>query len=172
MISQNEIMKLVKEYAKSPEGKAEIKRVYGIDYDEKFTKATARSYGEKMKRILFAHINSKIKSFDIKDIIVSEVFTDSNGKDSITISFSEEALKRKSLRPDLYPDGLENIVLLFAHGYHTRHPIYGTWEKPSGNINVWGKRSREPSGFLHDAVAEFNAMASGIAFAALDEKYE
>ena len=171
MISQNEIMKLVKEYAKSPEGKAEIKRVYGIDYDEKFTKTTARIYGERMKRILFTHISEKIKSFDIKDIIVSDVI-DNNGKYSIAISFSEESLKRKSLRPDLYPDGLENIVLLFAHGYRTGHPIYGTWEKPSGNIDVWGKRSREPSSFLQDAVAEFNAMAKGIAFAALEEKYD
>ena len=172
MISEREIMKIVKEYAKSPEGKAEIKKVYGVDYDENFTKTTINKWTSKMRKILFEHVHSLIDSFNINDIIIGEPEIRSDGKAAVSISFNEAALARKSLDPESYPEGISNIVLLFAHGYHTSNPLFGVWERPSGSIEIWAKRNREPNDFLYDAVNEFNSSAQGIAFAKLENEYK
>lgn len=112
-ISENYIMKLVREYAKSPEGKQAIREKYGIEYDEKFTRSQVKAYGNKMKKILYNHIHSEIKSISMDDIIVEEPLLREDGRFEIKLSFREESLHRESL----YPDGLKNIVLLFAKGY-------------------------------------------------------
>lgn len=171
MISEKEIMKKVYEYAKTEEGKAAIKAATGMDYDETFTVSKAKSYGNKLKDILYKHIVALIKSFSINDIIVGDVMIGKDGRYSMKISFDDEALKRQSLRPDLYPEGLQNIILLFAHGYHTNKPIYGVWHKETGDVRVRGRRDREPNNYLHEAINEFNILAKGIAFAQLEEKY-
>ena len=171
MITTREIMKIIEDYAKTPEGKAAIKQATGKDYDETFTIAKARRYGEKLKSILYKHTVELIKSFTLSDIIVGDVIVNSDGLYSMKIYFNEETIKRQSLRPDLYPDGLQNIVLLFAHGYHTSRPIYGVWHKQSGDVRIRGKRDRDPNNFLYDAIDEFNASAKGVAFAQLEDKY-
>ena len=56
MISEKEIMKKVYEYAKTEEGKAAIKAATGMDYDETFTVSKAKSYGNKLKDILYTSI--------------------------------------------------------------------------------------------------------------------
>lgn len=172
MISEAYINKLVKEWAKTPAGKAEIKKVTGKDYDEKFGLGKAREYGRRMQRILFEKINPIIKSIQLTDIVVGEPTIDDDGQTRLLISFKEGSLHRESLDSSRYPDGLNNIVLLFAKGYHANGSIHGTWHKPSGDVEVWSRRSREPNDFLYRAVADFNNMANGIAIAELDNKYK
>lgn len=172
-ISEAYIMKLVREYAKSPEGKQAIREKYGIEYDEKFTRAQVKAYGNRMKKILYNHIHDEIKSISLDDIIVEEPLLREDGRFEIKLSFREGSLHRESLYPDGYPDGLKNIVLLFAKGYHTSHPVHGDWTYNGSVVakSVWGKRSRAPSNFLNDAVDEFNGASAGVATAYLEGEY-
>ncbi len=179
MISEKYIMKLVKEYAKSPEGQAEIQKKYGVQYREKIPQSELMAYGEKMKQILFAHINPIIKSITMDDIIVEPPVVNKGGRLSMKISFREGSLHRESLYEDGYPEGLSNIVLLFARGYHASDYAYGLWGLPnqtwyggSGFVSVRSRKDREPNHFLHDAVNEFNGSSGGFAVAKLEEKYQ
>ena len=172
MLSDSYIIKLVKNWAKTPEGKAEIKKVTGEDYVEEFTKSKAKEYGRKMQRILFEKINPIIKSIQLTDIIVGEPTVDTDGYMRLYISFKDGSLHRDSLVPNRYPEGINNIVLLFTKGYHAQGSVHGTWHKPSGDIETWSRRSREPNDFLNRAVADFNNIAKGIAMAKLDDKYK
>jgi len=167
-------MKLVREYAKSPEGKQAIKEKYGVDYDEKFTKARMRSCGNKMKKILYKHIHAEIKSVSLDDIIVNEPSQGEDGLFEIKLSFREGSLHRDSLYPDAYPEGLSNIVLLFTKGYNASRSVHGDWTYNGKTVasDIWGKRRRVKSTFLDDAVAEFNSTANGVATASLDGIYK
>lgn len=168
MISKQKIMELVKEYAKSEEGKAAIKETYGIAYDEKFNKQKARAYVKQMRDILYSHVSTLIKSLAKEDILVGKVECDEKGRWTAKISFAEGALRRESLAPNLYPDGLQDIVLLFERGYHASHSLHGEWH---GDI-VASRVSREPNGFLQDAVDEFNRKNSAVATASLAGVYD
>ena len=105
------------------------------------------------------------------DIVISDFIFNEEGKLTIKISFKEGSLQRESLRPDLYPDGLENIVLLFAHGYDA-NGIRGQWKNSkSYPAHINSLRHRDPNGFLQDAVDEFNSKGGNIAKAVLEAKY-
>jgi hypothetical protein len=177
MISEEYILKLVKEYAASPEGRAAIKKQYGIELtDTHMTKAQMTAYARKMKQILYEHVHSEIKSISPEDIIIGEPVQDSSGQARINISFRQDALFRESLDPDEYPEGIEDIVLHFAHGWHAKKHIYGLWRRPSYNggyyAQVRSRKDREPSPFLQNAVNEFNSSANGCAVAELNEEYK
>lgn len=167
MISTNTIMKLVKEYAKSPEGKAEIKRVYGVDYDENFTKQKADSIIKAMKTILFKHVNTVINSIQLDDIVAGEL-TVEDGKAMARISFKEGSLHRESLIPEFHPEGIKDIVLLFETGYHASQSVHGLWH----DKETYSRTDREPNSFLQDAVEEFNNKYKGTAIARLDGVYK
>jgi len=178
MISEEYIMKRVREYAKTPEGKAAIKEKWGVDYEPDGTRRAQkrmRDLGEKCKRILFKHISRLIKSITLDDIIVGEPTKDKNGY-IISISFKASALHRDSLYEDGYPEGLDNIVLLFAHGFTARDYAYGLWLRPSWDggryVSARSVKSRAPDNFLNDAVEEFNKTAVGFAVARLEGEYK
>lgn len=168
MISQNDIMKIVKDYAKSPAGKKAIKDTYGIEYDEKFNKNKAMVYAKKMKDILFKHVNSVIKSIAADDIRIGELCVNDEGRLYISIFFDPNCLQRESLRYDLYPEGISNIVLLFERGYHANGAVHGEWH----GVHTWSLTDREPNSFLKDAVQEFNSRNSKVATASLEGVYE
>ena len=177
MINEQEIMKLVKEYAKSPEGKKKIKETYGIEYSERIDEKSLKAYGEKMKAILFKHTAAVIDSISPDDIIVGDVKETAEGY-TLEISFREERLRRESLYVDEYygDDELQNIVLLFAKGYHARDYVYGFWSKPGEGVTwyqprIRSRKDREPNPFLKNAVAEFNQSSKGIAVATLEGEY-
>ena len=109
MITQEFIMRQLEKWASTKEGKAAIKKKYGVDYDDKSHKAL-KKYAQMMKEILYNHTHALIKSITMDDIIISDFIFNEEGKLTIKISFKEGSLQRESLRPDLYPEGLENIV--------------------------------------------------------------
>lgn len=157
MISEEYIMKLVKDYAKSPAGKAAIKKQTGITYTEKDPSAVLMTYGEQMKNILYKNVNALIKSITLDDIVVQKPYQDKDGLWKLEVSFKEDSLHRESLDLENYSEGLNNIVLLFAKGYHARNHVYGFWVDKYGNHgNVRSRKDREGSDFLIQAVNEFN----------------
>lgn len=179
MITEKYIMGLVRRYADTPQGRAEIKRKYGVEYREDISDKELISYGEKMKQILFEHINREIRSVTLDDIIVEDPQVDKQGRVTLKISFKEGSLHRDSLYLEGYPEGLENIILLFARGYHAKDYVYGLWNLPNrtwrgGNdfVGVRSRKDRAPSNFLYNAISEFNSISNGIAVARLEEKYK
>ncbi len=174
MITEAYINKLIEEYAKSPAGKAEIKRKTGITYTDKDPSAMLTAYGEQMKNILYKHVSALIKSVTPEDIIVEKPYLDRDGLWRLEVSFREGSLRRDSLDLDDYPEGLDNIVLLFAKGYNARNYVYGWWMTSYGNHgDVRSRKSREGSDFLIQAVNEFNNGAGkGIARAELLGAYK
>lgn len=176
MISQRYIMELLRKFAKSPAGQEAIKEASGADYKASGRDEEMRRYGLQMKKILYEYIKPVIHSFRSEDIIVDFPEAE-NGQYTVRVSFNAAALRRDSLYPEKYKDGLENIVLLFAHGYRASNYAYGPWsamdssgaQKPLGWIRSRISRPQNP--FLHMAVAEFNRMAGGKALAYLEEKY-
>lgn len=168
-------MSLVKKYAKTKEGKAAIKEKTGLNYIPNITATKLTTYGEEMKKILFSKISQLIKSFLEEDIIVGQPYKDENGYWRVKLSFREEALRRNSLDTKYFPQGISNIVLLFARGYHANGRVYGSWVSPKfGYIGrVRSKPSREGSDFLIEAVDEFNKLYSKtIARAELEGVYK
>ena len=173
MISESYIMSLVKNYAKSPEGKKAIKETYGIDYDEKFTKTKIKMYANRMKKILFNHIHPLIKSIELNDIVIGEPEYNDDGYCEVHISFAEGSLHRDSLNPTGYPNGLQNIILLFKKGYHASNQVHGNWTYKGKTVaeGIWSRESREPNDFLDQAVTEFNNLANDMAIAVLEGEY-
>lgn len=175
MITEDYFMQLVRNYAKSPAGRKAIKEKYGVTYAPEFSPHDAKYYGEMMKKILYQRIHPLISSIEMDDIIVGSPTLDSTGKYyTIHVGFAEGSLHRESLYPEGYPHGLDNIILLFAHGYNAKDAVHGSWQYHGKTIreDTWSKTSREPNSFLDDAVAEFDKKAKGIAIAILEDEYE
>lgn len=174
MITEEYLMKRLREWARSPEGKKEIKKQTGIDYVDRSPSQQFKVYGEQMRQILFAHINPIIKSITLNDIIVGTPYKGEDGKYRVDISFREDALHRESLNPGRFPDGVHNIVLLFTKGYHAGNYVYGEWKNSSRpGDTIRSKISRPANDFLSRAVAEFNSKNGKRSIVAmLDEKYK
>lgn len=174
MITENYIMKIVKDYANSPAGKAAIKKKTGLTYTSEDPSAILVAYGETMKQVLFKRINALIKSVTMDDIIVGKPYQNEYGIWSIDISFRDGSMRRDSLDLENYQEGLKNIVLLFAKGYHARNYVYGWWMTSYGNHgSVRSRKDRTGDDFLIKAVDEFNKnYGKDMAMAALVGDYK
>lgn len=180
MISEDYIMKLVREYAKSPAGKTAIKKQTGLIYTDEDPSTMLTAYGEQMKNILYEHVHALIRSIILDDIVVRKPYQDKNGMWKLEISFKDGVLKRDSLDTDNYPEGVYNIVLLFAKGYHAKKYVYGHWYLPNQTwygggdfVHIRSKKDRNGSDFLIQAVNEFNEnVGKGIAKAELLGDYK
>ena len=167
------ILGLLKQYAKSPEGKAKIKEMYGIDYKERIGDKDFLYYGNLMKKILYEKASGVIKSMNVDDIIVGAPTQGADGMWTLTIEFDKEKIHRDSLLPHPtktsagYPDGFDDIVLLFSKGYHARDYVYGDWH----GKRIRSRLSRKPNNFLEEAVKDFNVETKGAAYAELTGKY-
>lgn len=178
MLSEDYIMNIIRAYAKTPHGKAQIKKKYGIDYKgegegKRMKKADLPKYGEQMKQILYSHIHHLIKSITLEDIIVGAPTKDVDNQWKIDISFRTGALERDSLVPG---KRLNNIVILFTKGYHASKYAHGKWNiaAPGAEakyVYVQSKKDREGNDFLQQAVNQFNAEFGDIAKAELGEVY-
>ena len=171
MLSEEYIMNLVREYASTPAGQKEIKRIYGIEYGgSRLTKSQMMQYGEKLKTTLLDYITPLIKSITADDIVVGEPQMNKPTKEwYMNISFKEENLARKSL---VEGQRLNNIVSLFTKGYHASKRVHGYWETPSGKKYVASRVQRDPNDFLQRAVDMFNAKSKGVVKATLSERYK
>ena len=77
--------------------------------------------------------------------------TTTEGGYHVTTEFGD--VWRPSLRPDMYEEGAENIVLLFNNGYYAMNYIVGVWH---GEDSWVSRRERTGLHFLQDFVADFN----------------
>ena len=80
----------------------------------------------------------------------------------IEVWFSED-LRRDSLAPDYFDEGIDNIAALLNKGYPTtRHTVYGTWAGHgyADSFNIPSLRQREGLHFIENAVREYMAAYS------------
>lgn len=161
------IKEVLDDFVKSDEGKAYIKQETGLTYDPKFTRQKANSYVQKAARIIFEEISGVIKSFQMTDLIIGEVKTDENGRFYAEITLNPAAIRRDSLYPEKYPEGIENIVLHFAHGWNANGTVYGSWH---GKV-VPSRETRSPNDYLKNAVLRINTETEGVLTAELASQY-
>lgn len=178
MLSEEYILTLIEKYSQTAAGKAEIAKRKKGKFDARVATEGAKKQslkqmsqiGNDMRDILFRKISKIIKSFKIEDIIVGAPEPQGD-KYSISISFNEDALRRESLDPDRYPDGVSNIVKLFINGYDARGAVYGVW-KGHGDEEIWSLRHRDPNDFMEKAVEEFNSKYTDVAHAETTNEYK
>lgn len=193
-LSQQELESIIERISKTSAGKDAIQKAMGGKRNAKFVprfevpsrdtavdRVLMISKAEEMKEILFRHITADtqtdgrrgLANFPKNAIIVEPPVAVGGGSVDyiINISFDAEALRRQSLNPFTYPDGINDIISLFVHGYDARGAVVGTWH---GEENVWSLQHRDPNDFMTRAVAEFNEnnKQGGFVTAALREKYK
>lgn len=88
------------------------------------TDASRAMVDEILKRIRTA-IETKFPYIDAKLFRVYGPFEAKDGRDEYRIFFEPEAVHRESLYHEGYPDGLENIILLYSKGGKpNKHAVY------------------------------------------------
>ena len=177
-LSANSINQMLEKYIKSSAGKQAVKQYKKDVFNGKKGTGTSSGIqsrnsmiqmGEKMKDILWVQIANAIPSFSRDGIILSEPEETATGDYKISVSFDEEAIHRESLYPIKYPEGVDNIVMLFTKGYdHVSGRTYGQWN----GYTTWNKTSRESNDFLAQAVEVFNNYSPIGVKAELDETYK
>lgn len=191
-LSQAEIESLIEKFSRTTAGKAAIQNAlggknkkfiaryhsdvkYGVSAEDK---AKMIDKAKIMKSILFRHITngtgdgerSGLINFPESAIIVGTPKKVGNtGNYEIDISFDSDSLRRQSLDPDRYPDGITDIIKLFVRGYDARGSVFGQWH----GEEAASLRHRNPKSFMSDAVQEFNdGNRDGTVVAVLSSKYQ
>ncbi len=168
----------LKKWASSPAGKKRIaeERAKKLRAGQKFGQGSssvsveqAKKMGDEMRDILYAHLPVGLKaSISTGDIIVSAPKVQADGSMLVELSFRPEALERESLDPEKYPEGVDNIIRLFSHGYTAHGDVWGMWH----GHEQWNLRHRAADPFMQDAVDEFNALHGGAGVAELRGDYK
>lgn len=191
-LSQAELEAVIEKVSRTREGKAAISSAIGkknakfvARFDDGSSKAKAdrdkmNLKAEEMKEVLFRHLTADTQTdgrrgladFPKDAIIIGKpVAIGNTGDYRIDISFDADSLRRQSLSPDAYPEGITDIISLFVHGYNAKGSVVGSWH---GEDNVWSLRHRDPNDFMSRAVEEFNGNNNGDGFvqAILMDKYK
>lgn len=82
-----------------------------------------------------------------------------DGSREINISLDDSAFRRESLMPEIWGEGITNIILLFEKGYPLskgRYHVRGIWH----GEDIHAKLGRKGLGFIAKAISEFNNMHS------------
>lgn len=173
-LSQAELEAVIEKVSRTREGKAAISSAIGkknakfvARFDDGSSKAKAdrdkmNLKAEEMKEVLFRHLTADTQTdgrrgladFPKDAIIIGKpVAIGNTGDYRIDISFDADSLRRQSLSPDAYPEGITDIISLFVHGYNAKGSVVGSWH---GEDNVWSLRHRDSNDFMARAVEEFN----------------
>lgn len=191
-LSQAELEAVIEKVSRTREGKTAISSAIGkknakfvARFDDGSYKAKAdrdkmNLKAEEMKEVLFRHLTVDTQTdgrrgladFPKDAIIIGKpVAIGNTGDYRIDISFDADSLRRQSLSPDAYPEGITDIISLFVHGYNAKGSVVGSWH---GEDNVWSLRHRDSNDFMARAVEEFNGNNNGDSFvqAILMDKYK
>lgn len=105
---------------------------------------------------------------DIDHLVKSEARQRGEDEFVVEIDFDASAMRRPSIYPEGYPEGLTNIAKLLSTGYtNTGNLAYGVMN----GKRVYMPRVFKSDPFLELAVNEFNGTAPDGVFANLDKSY-
>ena len=174
------IKRCIAEYLETPAGKKlnlSIDDVTMVDHP-----MTVNTYNEIINNlidIVWTHIKydtitttgKGLYYFSRSSISFEMAYNPKTGLDAY-VGFYTNDVKRPSLYPQRYPNGVKNIIKLFTTGYQAKKHVYGNWNSSHGVYNnVRSTLRREPNPFLEDAVKEFNRDYAGRAKARLLTEY-
>lgn len=191
-LSQAELESVIEKVSRSQGGKSAIRAALGKknakfvarfnaeSLESKIGKDKMAIKAEEMRDVLLKHITADTQTdrrhgladFPKNAIIIGKPMPVGNtGNFRIDISFDSESLRRQSLNPDAYPEGIADIISLFVHGYDAKGSVIGSWHGMDG---TWSLRHRDANDFMTRAVNEFNESNSGDSFvtAVLTDKYK
>ena len=99
-----------------------------------------------------------------------------DNKYQISVSFDGN-MRRDSLAPDYFDEGIENIAALLNKGYSAKHTIYGTWPGHgyADYFNIGSLRQREGAHFIEGAIRAFmayDAKKYGVVDIQMDDIYK
>ena len=151
MLDETFLSEAIEKFASSPDGKKQIKKKYGVDYDKNskgMSQADLMAYAEKAKRILYSHIVSQVPGIMFHNIKINQPVVNKDGTTTVVLSLRD--VQRESLQPKRHWRGIEDIVLHFARGWSARYRIWGTWH----GQEVGSRQRRESHPFILRALKE------------------
>lgn len=196
-VNASSVLKVLDDHFESKECKEKIKKKQleyikkGVYTTNAGSKIIDDDYWMNVAEMLRECICSRALSHDLPESVMSDIYSMRcfgpyiQGEDVRFDLVFVDNLSRKSLYPEEYDDGLENIIALFntgikANGEPTSNYAYGWWDNheydnskdPSGevawksrgvtgSIFVKSKRYREPLRFIQEGIEEFKKMVNG-----------
>ncbi len=165
LIPRGELNAAILELLQNKNVRKNIKDQYGIDVTGAPSVREMTAAAQRMADILYSHMISDtqevghgLSTVPKSAIIIGKpVCVGKDGSYKIDISFDSSLLHRDSLYKEKYPEGINDIVSLFVHGYNAKNSVHGQWH---GDV-IWSLRNRAPNNFIQKAVDEFNSMNSG-----------
>ena len=190
VISEDYIMKLVREYVDSDAGRARVSQWRRDIFNGSsrgargaLTKSDVRRTSQEIVEDFVLAVTRVIPSFRGTDVVAVIGEMDGDGLVKVDISVSAEALCRESLHymnKDLtigHGEGVKDILALFTHGYTIDKRPYGFWvhdnmaNAASPLTRIGALMHRDPNPFLLDLVNTINAEYEGVCKATLNDKY-
>ena len=178
MITEQEIMAMLREFVLSPEGSALLKKHHKqLGVDKKYGEFVDKILGDIREKFIKA-IQSKIQSFRV-DAVTTYRHRAKDGQIRAELRIDSDALRRQSLYNNTkdgerrQAGGIDDILALFTHGYQTTHRVpYGYWDRSDGSsVLVRALSHRDPDAFLQKCVDRLNAQYSGVCQITLNTKY-
>lgn len=190
VISQDYIMKLLKEYAKTEAGKQRIADEMSKTFNGESSGVTGGITRQRVDEILneirdkFVYaVQQVIASFRGEGVHAKCGRMSKDGSVKCSIVVDEDALRRESLHYINSDDmtirrgsGVDDILALFTHGYTIHNRPYGFWVRDestsSDPINRIGAlMHREPNPFLKKFTDEMNTEYGSTCVITLNGKY-
>lgn len=160
------VMDKVSTYAKSPAGKARMKKCIKQYYDKGITETAAgdklfdeQNVWEAASRFIEI-LKQTAQGCDLPESVMEHInglhsgsITKTKGGYEVPLFFSGD-MHRDSLQPDKY-EGVDNIITIFNNGYHAGGYVYGVW-KGHGPDRIRSKKDRDALRFIQQAIMDFN----------------
>lgn len=120
-----------------------------------------------VKKLLINMNNAGLRFYE-DDLIISTPIPVVGGGYKVDISFDPGSLHRDSLYSAKYPNGVDNIVSLFTHGWDTDgRRVFGTWH----NSHYQSRMTFKGDDFMQRAIDDFNFEMGKIAEADCGDEY-
>lgn len=132
----------------------------------------AKVYAEKLRECIYGKMPSSLKAdstrpIELADILISQPKVLPDGSILITLSFAPDAIHRKSLEPERFPKGVDNIVSLLTKGYTAHGDVVGMWHDKM----ILNKLERDPEPFIQQGVDAFLADYGDVTQVTLPDDY-
>jgi len=110
---------------------------------------------EKSEDFIYGNLGPTAVSA-LTNLEISDISARDDGTFVVSIRFADN-LRRQSLVPERYPDGVSNIAALLNHGYgypNGLHAVRGVW-KGHGNDPIYSLIYREGAHFIENSINVF-----------------
>lgn len=132
--------------------------------------ALAKKYAEDMINEVISMLPSSLKYSENpitrSSFLEPVVIPDTDGF-AVKISFNPSAVHRDSLVPEVWNDGIPNIVVHLSNGWSARGAVYGEWH----GKDTWSRAEYGGDLFMSEAVDSFN-RTHPLAVAELGSEYD